>query len=133
MNGSSISEEKFISYLSEEIGVKPLDEDEYENKIIGITNKQSVDAVFKIKDKYLVVEYDGSYWHKNRFLYDKQKSLLILKSNNYLIRVREQTVGINLEYLDIDDNNLFQIKYKWDRNYKFLQICKEIGECITII
>ncbi|MDO9279105.1 MAG: hypothetical protein Q7U05_11165 [Polaromonas sp.] len=42
----------------------------------------------------LVVEYDGSHWHRNRVLEDKRKSNIIRSAGWRLIRIREQPLAL---------------------------------------
>jgi very-short-patch-repair endonuclease len=53
----------------------------------------------------LIVEYDGSYWHKNKFKLDTQKTTALIAAGYKVIRVRAKP----LEFLDMQDANLVQI------------------------
>ena len=43
-----------------------------------------------IPDYKIAIEYDGSYWHRNKYLNDKEKTKLLLNKGIFVIRVRER-------------------------------------------
>jgi hypothetical protein len=55
---------------------------------IRINNKVLAVDIF-IKSLNLAIEFDGSYWHKDKFLQDKEKSDLLLKGDIQTIRIRQ--------------------------------------------
>ncbi len=52
------------------------------------------DVDIKIKNIKTVVEYDGSYWHKDKVEMDKRKTNLLRKNGWTVIRVREKPLKI---------------------------------------
>lgn len=79
----------------------------------------------------VVIEYDGSYWHKDILSKDTNKTLDLLDKGYKVVRVREQSVGITLPHLPITHPNLFQISYHYNKNYRYLEECvREIVQWI---
>lgn len=70
-----------------------------------------------------VIEYDGSYWHKNKIAIDKKKTIALLILGYKVIRVRENP----LDFLNLEDENLLQIKSNEDSS---LDIATKIIEKI---
>ncbi len=52
------------------------------------------DVDIKIPDLKIVIEYDGSYWHKDRLEIDKEKTKLLRQKGWTVIRVREKPLKI---------------------------------------
>ena len=51
---------------------------------------QTLDVDILIREKKLIIEYDGSYWHREKFEKDKAKAELLRKSGWTVIRIRER-------------------------------------------
>lgn len=69
----------------------------------------SVDSVFNYGEKKVVVEYDGSYWHKDSLEKDYEKTKILLDAGYLVVRIREQSSSIKLPMLSVTDNNLLQL------------------------
>lgn len=61
----------------------------------------------------VVIEYDGSYWHRgeDREAIDMEKTRALLNAGYYVVRVREN----QLPELPIQDARLRQLDYTWQR------------------
>ena len=70
----------------------------------GRSNYSSVDML--IPDLNVIIEYDGTFWHKDRKESDLLKTRALLLAGYRVIRIR----GRNLGNLDVIHNNLIQIK-----------------------
>lgn len=84
--------ERVLRFVLEDIFEDPYTKTS--NPIAYDTNnkKHKVDVLLsKLK---IVVEYDGSYWHKDKEEYDKEKSLLLRESQFNVIRVRVKPLNI---------------------------------------
>lgn len=75
-----------------------------------------VDIFTSIDGKPTVIEYDGSYYHKDSHDRDKLKTMSLLESGYSVIRIREHP----LEFLTLSDDNLTQIGYKYTRDHNGL-------------
>lgn len=71
------------------------------------SSSMSVDILGHSSGLRVVIEYDGSFWHKDRIDKDFEKTNLLLEGGFVVIRIRESP----LPFLDIHHNNLFQIEY----------------------
>lgn len=65
----------------------------------------------------IILEYDGSYWHRNKLEIDTQKTTALLNSNLTVIRIRED----GLPHLNLAHQNLLQISMTWDSKYTNVQ------------
>lgn len=82
-------------------------------------------------DVHLVVEYDGSYWHKNSQKRDVEKTHLLLDEGYLVVRIRETNKTV-LDFLPISHENLLQLKTNFTKDYSNLsQIVKMITEWVT--
>lgn len=70
-----------------------------------------VDLVFQYEGNYLLLEYDGNYWHKGRESYDNYKSqeLLTLGDHVFHARIREN----DLPYLDLVHDRFSQFRHDY--------------------
>lgn len=75
-----------------------------------------VDISFQVNDEHVAVEYDGTYWHRNKVNTDVAKSLDLLRAGWVVIRIRTN----NLPSLDIDDARYHEI-----RSIDGIQYCAE--------
>ena len=67
----------------------------------------SVDIRVTLPNKRsLVIEYDGSYWHKHKADLDREKSTDLLKDGHIVVRLREAP----LPFLEIDDPNYHELR-----------------------
>jgi very-short-patch-repair endonuclease len=58
-----------------------------------ISTGRIIDADIIIRSHKLVVEYDGSYWHQNKILKDKEKITKLRALGWRIIRIREAPLG----------------------------------------
>ena len=85
----------------------------------GCNNIAECDGVF-IEEK-VIIEYDGYYWHKDKITKDTMKTLSLIDSGFYVIRIREKGLPSLV--------NSFS-HYSYTNNYyEFLNvsICNDIG------
>lgn len=70
-----------------------------------------VDLVFYYNHHYLLIEYDGSYWHRDKAASDMEKSRLLLSlGDNILhVRIREN----DLPNLDLDHDRFAQFQHDY--------------------
>lgn len=80
------------------------------------SKKLSVDILGVSDTVKLVIEYDGSYWHRNKFDKDSSKTMLLLSNGFKVVRIREQSRAMTLDFLDICHPNLLQLKVDFSRN-----------------
>jgi len=86
---------------------------------ISVAGKiHDVDIV--IPDQRLIVEFDGSYWHRDKFEVDKRKSLELTKAGWHVIRAREEP----LEPTGPNDVSVPQEDYKATANRVLAKICE---------
>lgn len=67
----------------------------------------------KCKGAKVVVEYDGSYFHKDKFQKDEQKTQALLDAGWIVVRIREQTPSLGLDFLGLKHDNFIQVKYDY--------------------
>lgn len=60
-----------------------------------------------------VIEYDGSYWHKNTVEADTQKTEALLGEGYLVVRIREQCRSQVLAKLPVEHPNLMQIESEY--------------------
>ncbi len=70
-----------------------------------------VDIIGTFEGQNIIIEYDGSYWHKDKANKDIEKTKAFLDRNYIVIRIREK--GLNL--LPIEHNNFYQINYWYEK------------------
>ena len=66
-----------------------------------------VDARATVSNRRLVVEFDGSYWHRNKVMTDEIKTHDLLASGHHVARVRCRP----LPFLGIDHPHLLQLDF----------------------
>jgi hypothetical protein len=66
-----------------------------------------VDMIFYYNHRYLLVEYDGSYWHREKTELDTEKSRALL------------SLGDNILHARIRENDLPDLNLAHDRFYQF--------------
>lgn len=59
--------------------------------------------------EHFIVEYDGSFWHNDKFEYDLKKTENLLENGYTVIRIRESSRLYHLDFLEIKHPNLLQI------------------------
>lgn len=64
----------------------------------------------------IIVEYDGSYWHKGKESTDISKTIKLLENGFKVIRIRENP----LNFLSIHSDNLLQLNCIWSSSDKSL-------------
>ncbi|MFS0698225.1 zinc-ribbon domain-containing protein [Streptomyces nitrosporeus] len=52
------------------------------------------DVLVVVRDNFVVVEYDGAHWHRNRVEADRRKGAAIREAGHGMIRVREEPLGV---------------------------------------
>lgn len=85
--------------------------------------KTSVDVLVPHQSLTLIVEYDGAFWHKDRYEDDFEKTNLLLNQQYAVVRVREQTLQNKLHTLNINHPRLLQIKHQYsieENSYTYL-------------
>ena len=98
-----------------------------------IINGQSVDIL--IKSKKIIIEYDGIYFHKNRFNRDIRKNLILEKCGYKVIRIRNKKLqhiknsilineDISVKFDDISVLSIKNIIYKILMKIKYDNIKK---------
>lgn len=75
--------------------------------------KTSIDIFVPHENIPLVIEYDGSHWHKDRYSIDSEKTMVVLNKGYALARIREQTPHQKLNLLDIEHPYLIQLKHNY--------------------
>ncbi len=114
-NGSSFPEQAILFYC-----MKFFHSVKNRFKIQTAIKKYEVDIyIDKIN---LAIEYDGSFWHKNKYKQDLEKSIEINANNIFLIRVRENELPI------ISLKNTLSISYNTNEDF---YIC--LNEIFAII
>jgi very-short-patch-repair endonuclease len=76
-----------------------------------IYSTMSVDILIPSEDN-LVVEYDGSYWHKDTIEKDTRKTQILLKNGYRVVRIRESN-KTDLHFLDIQNPDLLQLRHRY--------------------
>lgn len=84
-----------------------------------------LDGFFDKNSLKFAVEYDGAYWHNDTIEKDIDKTRILLDKNYYVIRVREVSPHIQLGFLPIEHDNLFQIKFDYTADYCNLPVVVE--------
>lgn len=92
-----------------------------DHKLTGAGCWYDVDII--IQDIGLVIEFDGSYWHRNRYDADRQKSEQLTKLGWQVIRVREDPLPVT----GPNDVTVPQREYKLMVDRVVLQIKKVCG------
>ena len=70
-------------------------------------------------DECIVIEYDGSFWHKHKISTDISKSQGLINAGYSVIRVREQSNGNELPLLP-EVKGLYQLRYEYDEKHTSL-------------
>ena len=81
--------------------------------------KMSTCEVDCLLEDYIAVEYDGSFWHRDKVNTDVSKTQDLIDSGYYVIRVREQSNGNVLPLLP-PVRGLYQIRYTYDKDHTHL-------------
>lgn len=71
-----------------------------------------VDALATVGGRRLVVEFDGSYWHRDKAALDEAKTRDLLASGHHVVRVRCHP----LPPLDVDHPRLLQLDFQEGRH-----------------
>ena len=66
--------------------------DQFDHRIRA--NGKTFDCDIVLRNEQLVVEYDGSYWHKEKFEADKTKTQSLIDAGWKVIRVREEPLTV---------------------------------------
>lgn len=69
--------------------------------------RANVDIFIEFKKAKVVVEYDGSYWHRNKMDKDLSKTKALLSAGYKVVRIRENGLS-HLNYMDL---SLLQLDY----------------------
>ena len=89
--------------------------------------RYSVDALL-VKQR-VIIEYDGSYFHKDRAVQDTRKTSDLIKWNYRVVRVRESTSQWSLPELEIVDPNYLELTYDYSPTWDGLsEIVAQITE-----
>jgi hypothetical protein len=70
----------------------------------------------------VIVEYDGWYWHKEKFTADTQKTTALIAAGYKVVRVRAKP----LEFLDMKDDNLIQIVHDKETAGELADMVKKV-------
>lgn len=88
----------------------------------------SVDTLVPLPSgRFLSIEYDGSYWHKDKARVDTEKSLDLLRAGHILVRIRE----VPLLLLNIDHRDYHELTVyvnAQDPGNEIRKIAEMIGE-----
>lgn len=88
--------------------------------------KKEVDLF--VPNERLIIEYDGSYWHKDKADKDLEYTRLMLDLGYRVVRIREQTKTYPLPPLPVENENLLQIEVDYARdNSHVINIPQIIG------
>lgn len=83
----------------------------YKIEVENFRIKNFINVDFYLNNEKVVIEYDGRKWHESEKLIklDTEKTKILLNKNCKVIRLRDR----DLEFLEIKDENLLQIQYKY--------------------
>lgn len=77
-----------------------------------------VDILCHVDKVKVAIEYDGSYYHKNKIDKDIVKTQKLLDLGYLVVRIREQSNGINLPLLDFEHKNFMQVEHVYNARQK---------------
>ena len=107
--GCSICRNSNSSYVEKDIISKITSKFKIETqKIIfyGENNKKRI-IVDALISEFIVLEYDGAYWHNDKIAADMFKTKVLLDKGYSVLRIRE----VPLPFIDIKEENLIQLEY----------------------
>lgn len=116
-NGTSTVENNFRKELEKYFDY--IEEKTVSQKTRVLDSFYQLDILGYIKDKKIVIEYDGSYWHnsKESILRDTTKSNKILLAGYVLVRIREKH-NFTLPSLKINHPQYFEVEYVYNSDIK---------------
>lgn len=80
----------------------------------------------------LIIEYDGSWFHRSTLNNDTEKTVKLIQKGFKIARIRESN-DIILDYINLENVNLYQLTYKYQTDLKGLHgICSSILDWISI-
>ena len=66
------------------------------------------------------MEYDGSYFHRDRVAYDTRKTLDLLERGYRVVRIRERSGKYTLPSLDIKNPHYLELTYNYSKDWSGL-------------
>ncbi len=99
-----------------------INEDDHKIKL-----KKIVDVDIKFNDEKVIIEYDGSYWHKDKAERDKEKTKSLENAGWTVIRIREKPLKILSQKFNISSKPM---DYKNTAN-KTLKKLNSLGFQVT--
>lgn len=72
-----------------------------------------IDILVTLDDLKIAIEYDGSYFHNKKIEKDIEKTKNLIELGYLVIRIREQTKHLPLEFLDYRHDNFIQMKHQY--------------------
>lgn len=91
----------------------------------------SVDVLGRAGDQKVVIEYDGSYFHKSECVManDKAKTLALLDAGYVVVRLREN----DLPVLEIDHPRLYQSSFRYRMALDEAKAARELSSALRWI
>lgn len=88
-------------------------ENKYEPTKIKINGKKlTIDIVAISGKNTIAIEYDGSYWHRNKQEFDIEKTKQLLEKGYHVVRIREIARN-NGTILSFEHPNLLQVEFEF--------------------
>lgn len=109
--------ERLIFYFMDKV-FKNIKNNEFYENLINKKNNFSYDIMISDLEPKLIIEYDGSFFHKEKMKFDKLKTKKIIKNGFNCLRIREfpleKIKKDDIPYIYISmDNQLFEDNFKW--------------------
>lgn len=91
------------------------------------------DILLEYGNTKIVIEYDGSYWHKDSTLRDTETTRFLLDHGYWVVRVRESTKHTKLTALQLSHPKLIQTFHEFGVQKSMETLTKTISEWINNI
>lgn len=80
-----------------------------------------VDILCHLDNLKVAIEYDGSYYHKDKPDKDIDKTKKLLELGYLVVRIREQSASIGLPLLDFEHSNFVQVAHTYNARNKNIE------------
>lgn len=93
-----------------------------------------VDILCYLDNLKVAVEYDGSYYHKDKADQDIEKTKKLIELGYTVVRIREQSSGIALPLLDFENPNFIQVSHVYNaRNKNIKSTVQDVLNWISFV